>query len=1150
MLPLNHAPNRDDIAIVGMSCRFPGAENVNEYWNLLKDPEPQFAPIPRARWVHDSFFSDDRRDTHTAYVDRLASVADAGMFDAKHYKIPPRRARALDPQHRLLVDLAREAIQDAGWETSGFDRENTSVIVGLGESGYRELSTINLRLRQIARGEFGSASSDPGWTAAGAAVEGLHGTALSGLLMNMGPSSISSTLGLHGESYAIESACSGGLAAIANAVFALRTGRCKIALAGAAQLILVPDLLIGLCRIGALSPSGTCRPFDTRADGFVLGEGAGVLVLRPLADAQAAGDRIYAVIRGVGLSNDGLVEGGMTPQAEGQMLALRRAYQDAAVPMGSVGYLEAHGTGTSVGDRVEISALRELRQDTSRVAHFGAVKAVVGHALGAAGIAGLIKSVLSVHKKQIVPQPDVRPDENLGLEAAGLTVPEKLTEWVEPEGPLRAGVSAFGFGGTNVHVVIEQDMSAAPVNPQPAPRPEVLVFSARDCAGLAAYAAGVAKAVAEDCLPLSSVAETLARRSPLGEQMTVVAHDAQDASRKLALAAALVGAEAASRPEEGVFFGTVPTDLDVVPRGDADEARPLCTLPPSPLAPKHYWIVDESKQSIDEIAPVSVAASSRFPEAVSATVPDAMSGVVPGVVSDVVPDAVPATAPAGVDILGLVLEEVARISAFSVSDLQDHMGLVEDLGFDSLMIRELDVSIKKRIPGLRKMLDELVGKVTIAEIAGLIEADPAVVGLSSTLIRQAVEEPLPEVTWEPDSTGIEGFAELNQFEARVREIRKLGLPNAYFRIHEGNIRNTTTIDNKQYISFSSYNYLGLSGHPVVTEAVRSAVERYGSSVSASRVLAGERPLTRQLEQELSRLLGTEDCVTLVSGHATNVTAIGHIVGPKDLIVHDALAHDSILQGCRLSGAKRRPFAHNDVEQLDDILRRTRSNFRRVLIAVEGAYSMDGDIAELPGLIALKKRYGALLFVDEAHSVGVLGSRGGGVGDHFDVDRSDVDLWMGTLSKSLASCGGYLAGSARTINWLKYTLPGFVYSAGLTPANAAAALAAVQLIRSEPERLAALHENADLFRRLAEDANVNIGSSRATPVVPCIIGDSAKTLRLASRLFERGIVVDPILHPAVEEKLSRLRFFMTSEHHSEEVRYAVDVLAEELSALGG
>ena len=1133
MPSLDRAPNRDDIAIVGMSCRFPGASNVNEYWDLLKDPEPQFSPIPRARWVHDSFFSDDRRDAHTAYVDRLASVAGVGMFDAKHYKIPPRRARSLDPQHRMLVDLAREAIQDAGWETSGFDRENTSVIVGLGESGYRDLSAINLRLRQIARGEFGSASSDPGWTAAGAAVEALHGTALSGLLMNMGPTSISSTLGLHGESYAIESACSGGLAAVANAVFALRDGRCKIALAGAAQLILVPDLLVGLCRIGALSPSGTCRPFDTRADGFVLGEGAGILVLRPLADARMAGDRIYAVIRGVGLSNDGLVEGGMAPQAGGQMLALRRAYQDAAVSMGTIGYLEAHGTGTSVGDRVEISALRGLRRDTPRVAHFGAVKAVVGHSLGAAGIAGLIKSVLSVHRKQILPQPDVRPDESLGLEAAGLAVPEELTEWVEPSGPLRAGVSAFGFGGTNVHVVIEQDTTSTPVDAPPAARPQVLLLSARDRAGLAGYAAGVAKAIGDDCLPLSAVARTLARRSPLSEQMAVVAHDAQDARRKLALAAALIGAEATSRPDEGVFLGAVPADTDV-PDDDVDAARPLCTLPPSPLAPKYHWIVDDSKRSVDQAE--RLPGDDRLPDGLPAPVPTPLS----------VPDAVPQA----MDVLGLVLEEVSRISAFSTSDLQDHMGLVEDLGFDSLMVRELDVSIKKRVPGLRNMLDELVGKVTIAGVAALIEADPALAGLSGALIRPTAEEPSPRTAWEPEVTGIEGFAELNQFEARVREIRTLGLPSPYFRVHEGNIRNTTTINHKQYISFSSYNYLGLSGHPAVTEAVRSAVDRYGSSVSASRVLAGERPLTRQLEQELSRLLGTEDCVTLVSGHATNVTAIGHVVGPQDLIVHDALAHDSILQGCRLSGATRRPFAHNDLDQLDDILRRTRSHFRRVLIAVEGAYSMDGDIADLPGLIELKKRYGALLFVDEAHSVGVLGRRGGGVGDFFDVDRSDVDLWMGTLSKSLASCGGYLAGSARTVAWLKYTLPGFVYSAGLTPANAAAALAAVQLIRSEPERLTALHENSDLFRRLAEDANLNIGSSRATPVVPCIIGDSAKTLRLASSLFARGIVVDPILHPAVEETMSRLRFFMTSEHHSEEVRYAVDVLAEEVSGLDG
>ncbi len=330
--------------------------------------------------------------------------------------------------------------------------------------------------------------------------------------------------------------------------------------------------------------------------------------------------------------------------------------------------------------------------------------------------------------------------------------------------------------------------------------------------------------------------------------------------------------------------------------------------------------------------------------------------------------------------------------------------------------------------------------------------------------------------------------------------------------------------------------------------MHDAVERYGSSVSASRLLAGDRQLTRQLETELAGLLGTADALALVSGHATNVTVIGHLAGPGDLIVHDSLAHDSILQGCKLSSATRRPFAHNDLVQLEQILRRVRPQFRRVLIAVEGAYSMDGDLVDLPHLIELKKRYGALILIDEAHSIGTVGQHGGGTGEYFAVDREDVDLWMGTLSKALASCGGYLAGSARAIGWLRYTLPGFVYSVGLTPGNAAAALAAIGLIRSQPHKLAALRHNAELFLKLARERGIATGSAGHTPIVPCLIGDSAKTLRLAGKLFERGIVADAILHPAVADQATRLRFFLTSEHTDDQIKRTVSALSEELAAL--
>ncbi|MFD7811652.1 aminotransferase class I/II-fold pyridoxal phosphate-dependent enzyme [Streptomyces sp. NPDC059785] len=397
---------------------------------------------------------------------------------------------------------------------------------------------------------------------------------------------------------------------------------------------------------------------------------------------------------------------------------------------------------------------------------------------------------------------------------------------------------------------------------------------------------------------------------------------------------------------------------------------------------------------------------------------------------------------------------------------------------------------------------------------------------------------------------MDDFPEVRQFEERRGAIVASGADFPYFRVHQGNIRDTTEIGGRSYLSFGSYNYLGLSGHPAVNEAAHRAVERYGTSVSASRMLSGERDLTVRLERALADFLGVGDCLALVSGHATNVTAIGHLVGAQDLVLHDALAHDSILQGCVLSGAARRPFAHNDMERLAYLLRSNRSRFRRVLIAVEGAYSMDGDLVDLPAVIELKQRYGALLMVDEAHSIGTVGDSGRGVGEFFGVDRSGVDLWMGTLSKAFASCGGYLGGSPRMVSWLRHTLPGFVYSVGLTPANAAAALAATELIVAEPRRVRTLRRNAELFLGLASAAGLATGSSAHTPIVPCLLGDSARTLAVADRLYDRGVIVDPIFHPAVEEGLARLRFFVTSEHGEDDIRRAVSVLAEEVGSTEG
>jgi 8-amino-7-oxononanoate synthase len=377
---------------------------------------------------------------------------------------------------------------------------------------------------------------------------------------------------------------------------------------------------------------------------------------------------------------------------------------------------------------------------------------------------------------------------------------------------------------------------------------------------------------------------------------------------------------------------------------------------------------------------------------------------------------------------------------------------------------------------------------------------------------------------------------------------KLGVANPYFRCHDGLAGATTHIEGIEYTNFSSYNYLGLAGHAAVSEAAKAAIDRYGTTTSASRLVSGERPIHRELEQALAGVHGVDDCVVFVSGHATNVSTIGHMFGPKDLIVHDALIHNSALLGSQLSGARRLPFGHNDHEALDRLLTQCRLQYERVLIIVEGLYSMDGDIPDLPRYVDIKRRHRAFLMVDEAHSFGVLGSNGLGIQEHFGLRGGDVDIWMGTLSKTLASCGGYIAGEHALIEHLKCAAPGFVYSVGMAPPAAAAALAALHVLRAEPQRVHRLHARGRQFLDSARRLGIDTGSSIGLSVIPALTKSSLKAARLSEALFQRRINVQPIVYPAVQERSARLRFFISSEHTEEQIRTTVEALAEELRRL--
>jgi 8-amino-7-oxononanoate synthase len=2091
------------IAIIGMSCSFPGSPDLASFWRTIRDGSVHFREVPADRWDHAACFSPNRREPDMTYGRKIACLEDIRSFAPERYGIPARRAYLMDPQQRLILDQTRGALDDAGYGGRPLPR-STGVYMGASVSEYKDLIVARLRARQILGGQWGDASALEE-TAVKAAVGDLatiQQYSIVGGQLNMIACNVSDAFDLHGPALVMDTACSSALMAAHEAVLHLRERICDAAIVGGVHCIGTPDLMIGFSKVGALSRSDACRPFDQEADGFVLGEGAGVIVLKRLEDALRGGDRVWAVIRGVGLSNDGCSDGPMTPRLGGQLEALAHAYLDAGVSPDTVGYIEAHGTATPVGDLNEISALRQNAQASGRgpvACAIGSVKGNIGHTLAAAGIAGIIKSVLVLDHGVIPPQAGLQtPREALGLEGSGFYLPASPRSFDSmPGSPRRVAVNSFGFGGTNVHVVLEEPRQPVRISTETGAEPntpQLFVISAATLPLLAQYLRTLAGAVERSTAALHDLAFTLTvtRRvedervafvasskeelrekllsalSMLGEgtsaeieyrrklpqearrdvafvfageaewapeyfgklssqfpafrsrldalaaklngalekplasclvspgeslnprEMAKAVHSARNGAEEPVLAAAvqialsefvgelglrpqatigtglaekvaaaasgaldanaalhlvaehsrgasqhssprgLIGDEPSWEkhnsemqkgfralqatgtnlflqigreedfPDTALSFKFENTEkpvqiLSLLAKDDSPasgllktigrlvimgipldlgslygDARPV-SLPSAALPTRTFWVADSKRRPASSEAgrkapangmhatpasavPMDSAIEPQTETAEVRAAPMAQNNNISSPLSNEDPPGsgqisaaqvakpvnpgigfvAPAEAPSVAQIQRRVIELIAEVSACPIEQLGAEQRLGVDLGFDSLMGVDLYVRLTETFVEVRDLPQSMIGGETTIEelvqsIAALIaraaqvtthagdeivryavvcvdrslqprtergelpfvgrilliadslgvagylasrlaeagrvvdvispngeldmDGETAVIdlsglgpvgGLDSSLLRKCVlrllqrtdeirargitptafivahsgtrtlglagavkakarewpksvvkaveiapdtppdriaqtifeelkgsdqsvevsyttgrrqapvlrrndidahplpdsavvvisggarglgaklavelarrnrarllllgrspsasvaiqsirdaggeavyvqcdvrnpaevhdafqqcrelfgpidyvvhaagvvadgvgsgpdkaaatfdtkvagalalwdaarpdplktflmygswagrfgnanqyeysaanhalgrlatllgnercdarvvaldlppwegtgmvnamleearsalrkrvrfltddagiahviaelsgstesgevilgagleDEPfgdrmflpfssdeypwledhrlegkiaapfaflldqaaaaagrlglgpavslsnaqifgdatppadgssflevvasairsyaeieinlvtgssrlplmrvgaakdsleLPLLTLPPggktpglpvaefyqqrtfhgprfralgsvmeigpshavgaldaraigrtggavldilsldamlqlcaywssvtigriglpisakevrvlgrpqanvptcivgiledtsgdlltasldlvDSKGyplvqirqlccrlmsqlssplavdhqqgpslsddidpanwqIERFPEVRALQNRIESTRNSGLTDPYFSVHEGVTNDTSVIGGQEYVNFASYNYLGLSGDTEVTASAVEALHKYGTSVSASRLASGEKPLHRELEREIAEFLGCEDAIVMVGGHATNVSVIGHLFGPQDLVIHDSLAHDSILAGIKLGGAKRRSFPHNDLDTLDNILRQSRSAARRVLIAVEGVYSMDGDVPRLEAIIEIKQRHRALLLVDEAHSLGILGDTGRGIGEHCDVKRQDVDLWMGTLSKSLASCGGYIAGSAELVRYLKYSNPGFVYSVGISPANAAAALAALRKLRAHPELVTVLRSRSRLFCALSQKRGIDTGFSGGTAIVPCIVGNSLNCLLLARALEEQKINVQPILYPAVEESLTRLRFFVTTRHSEQQITTTVNALADAL-----
>lgn len=548
---MSHHP--EDIAIIGMACLLPGAKDRDAYWeNILY--RRSFIQDGPDEWAQGTF-DETAPEPERIYTRKVALLGSLAEFDPVEFGVVPNAIPSTEPDHFLALKLAAAALKDSGYADRQFDRSTAGVILGRGatpnrasangfQSGLAVDQTIEL-LRKLLP-EMDPETCDRVKQGLKDSLPTLVPEAAPGLVANVAVGRIANRLDLQGPSYLIDAACSSTLIAVELAMKELRNGSSRLMLAGGVQASMPPQVYMLFCKLNALSRDGI-RPFDKQANGTVLSEGAGFLVLKRLSDARADGDTIYAVLKSAGVASDGRAQGLLTPRLEGEMLAVQRAYGPARIDPGSVGLIEAHGTGIPIGDQTEVAALRgTFGGDGALVpTHaLGSVKSMIGHCIPAAGIASIIKTALALHHKILPPTLCGEVNPSLGLEGSSFYVNTETRPWIHPsEGPpRRAGINAFGFGGINAHLVLEE-WREAPENQRSGClwRSELFTLSAATAGDLAGRAEALAAELAKrPAASLPGLALQLAADPVLACRLAVVATDAADLAAKLENAAAKI----------------------------------------------------------------------------------------------------------------------------------------------------------------------------------------------------------------------------------------------------------------------------------------------------------------------------------------------------------------------------------------------------------------------------------------------------------------------------------------------------------------------------------------------------------------------------------------------------------------------------------
>lgn len=371
----------------------------------------------------------------------------------------------------------------------------------------------------------------------------------------------------------------------------------------------------------------------------------------------------------------------------------------------------------------------------------------------------------------------------------------------------------------------------------------------------------------------------------------------------------------------------------------------------------------------------------------------------------------------------------------------------------------------------------------------------------------------------------------------VKELKAKGI-YPYFKALESEQAPEVKINGKKFIMFGSNNYLGLANDPRMKEAAKKAIDEFGTGVAGSRFLNGNTILHEELEKKLAKFKKRQRGLVYATGYQMNVGVVSALAGPGDIVIVDKMDHASIIDGCRMSGAEIKRFKHNDVNDLEKILKSIDES-KGKLVVVDGVFSMEGDIAPLPEISKLCKKYGARLIVDDAHATGVLGKTGAGTCEYYGLENGEVDLIVGTCSKSFASVGGFVVGDEEVIDYIQHVSRSMIFSAALPPANVASISKAIDIIQEEPERIKKLWDNSKYLLENLKKIGCNIGPTQ-TPIIPVLIGDNEKTFMLWRMLFDNGVFSNPVISPAVPPKRTLIRVVVTASHTKEHLDRALNI----------